>query len=107
MLEYILGGLLILASLILIIVVLFQDNKNKKGLSGAITGGADNFFGKSQASKNERILSMVTAIVAIVFVIAVLVSFVFQSKFNYDVNSGNTGTTVTDTADDHEGHDHE
>lgn len=106
MLETILGIILSVLAIALSVVVLLQDGKNKKGLSGAITGGADSFFGKNQTNKKEQVLSKITAIVAIVFVIVVLVSFVFQNRFDYNVNGGNTGNVgVTDT--DHEGHDHE
>ena len=107
MLEYILGGILIAASLILIVAVLFQESKNKKGLSGAITGGADNFFGKNQTNKNEQVLSKITAIVAIVFVLVVVVSFIFQSRFDYNVESGTSNGGITVTDDDHAGHDHD
>lgn len=107
MLETILGIILIAASLILIVAVLFQESKNKKGLSGAITGGADNFFGKNQTNKNEQVLSKITAIVAIVFVLVVVVSFVFQSRFDYNVESGTNNGGITITDDDHAGHDHD
>ena len=67
LMEYVLGGILILASLFLIVAVLLQSGKGKKGLSGAIAGGSDSFFGKNQADTNEKKLAKLTAIVAIVF----------------------------------------
>ncbi|MBP3378330.1 MAG: preprotein translocase subunit SecG [Clostridia bacterium] len=101
--EYVLGILLILASLILIVAVLLQSGKGKKGLSGAIAGGSDSFFGKNQADSNEKKLAKITTIVAIVFVVAVIVAFVFQNRFeqNVDPNAG-----YSQVEDDHEGHDH-
>ena len=101
--EYVLGILLILASLILIVAVLLQSGKGKKGLSGAIAGGSDSFFGKNQADSREKKLAKLTAIVAIVFVVAVIVAFVFQNRFeqNVDPNAG-----YSQVEDDHEGHDH-
>lgn len=105
MLEIILGIILIVASLILVVAVLFQSGKNKKGLSGAITGGADNFFGKNQTNKKDQLLSKITTIVAIVFAVIVIVSLVFQNRFEYNVGN-NSSVGVTDT-DDHAGHDHE
>jgi preprotein translocase subunit SecG len=104
LMEYVLGGILILASLILIGAVLFQSGKGKKGLSGAIAGGSDSFFGKNQADTNEKKLAKLTAIVAIVFVIAVIIAFVFQNRFEQTVNP-NAG--YTEVEDDHAGHDHE
>ena len=103
LMEYVLGILLILASLILIVAVLLQSGKGKKGLSGAIAGGSDSFFGKNQADSNEKKLAKITTIVAIVFVVAVIVAFVFQNRFeqNVDPNAG-----YSQVEDDHEGHDH-
>lgn len=107
MFETIIGIVLIIASLFLVVAVLMQSGKGKKGLSGAITGGADDFFGKNQSTKKERALSKATTIVAIVFVVIVIVAYVFQNKFEFNVNANNSGAGVTDTADDHAGHDHE
>ena len=102
--EYVLGGILILASLFLIVAVLLQSGKGKKGLSGAIAGGSDSFFGKNQADTNEKKLAKLTAIVAIVFVIAVIIAFVFQNRFELTVNP-NAG--YTEVEDEHAGHDHD
>ena len=103
--EYVLGGILILASLFLIVAVLLQSGKGKKGLSGAIAGGSDSFFGKNQADSNEKKLSKLTTIVAVIFVIVVVIAFVFQNRFNQtvDPNAGYTDTTdTTETTDDHD-----
>ena len=101
--EYVLGILLILASLFLIVAVLLQSGKGKKGLSGAIAGGSDSFFGKNQADSREKKLAKITTIVAIVFVVAVIVAFVFQNRFEQTVDP-NAGYSQVE--DDHEGHDH-
>ena len=103
--EYVLGILLILASLILIVAVLLQSGKGKKGLSGAIAGGSDSFFGKNQADSKEKKLAKLTTIVAIIFVVAVIIAFVFQNRFEQTVNP-NAGYTETEDAHDHD-HDHE
>ncbi len=97
--EYVLGGILILASLFLIVAVLLQSGKGKKGLSGAIAGGSDSFFGKNQADSNEKKLSKLTTIVAVIFVIVVVIAFVFQNRFNQTVDP-NAG--YTETTDDHD-----
>ena len=105
MFETIIGIILIVASLFLVVAVLMQEGKGKKGLSGAITGGADDFFGKNQTSKKDRVLSKATTVVAIVFVVIVIVAYVFQNKFEYNVNAGTSGTAgITETTDD--GHNH-
>ena len=46
-LEIILAVLLILSSVILTVVILMQESR-QAGLSGAIAGGADTFFGRSE-----------------------------------------------------------
>ena len=65
-------GLIVLA-LFLIVVVLLQESKSA-GLSGAIAGGADTFFGKHKGRTMEAKLVKVTKYVAIVFFILTLVS---------------------------------
>ncbi len=71
------GIILIIAAVFLIVAVLMQDGKSHN-LSGAIAGGAETFFGKSKASTINKKLSTLTTIVAIVFVILVLVSYLIQ-----------------------------
>ena len=44
-LQYILSIVIIIISVIIIVLVLFQESK-QEGLSGAIAGAADSFFGK-------------------------------------------------------------
>ena len=99
--EYVLGILLILASLFLIVAVLLQSGKGKKGLSGAIAGGSDSFFGKNQADSKEKKLAKLTTIVAIIFVVAVIIAFVFQNRFEQTVDL-NAGYTETEDAHDHD-----
>lgn len=72
-LEIILGILLILSSLIIIVVVLAQESRHA-GLSGAIAGGADTFFGKNKGRTIEARLEKFTKIFAIFFFILILVS---------------------------------
>ena len=51
----------------------------------------------------EKKLAKLTTIVAIVFVVAVIVAFVFQNRFEQTVDP-NAGYSQVE--DDHEGHDH-
>ncbi len=65
--------LLIIVSLALIAVVLLQSSKSS-GLSGAISGGAEQLFGKQKARGIDLILHRVTIVLAILFfVLALLV----------------------------------
>ncbi|MBQ7335034.1 MAG: preprotein translocase subunit SecG [Clostridia bacterium] len=73
--EYILGGVLILMSVLLVAMILFQSAKDKR-LSGSIAGGAETFFGKTKGTSMDKVLSKltivasaITAVVAIVLVI--------------------------------------
>ena len=69
--QYVLGAVLIILAIILIISVLLQESRSA-GLSGAISGGADTFFGKSKGRTMEQKLVKLTKISAIVFFILTL-----------------------------------
>lgn len=69
--EIILGIMLMLCSLVIIMVVLLQESHNA-GLSGAIAGGADTFFGKNKGRTAEQKLVKITKIAAIVFFVLTL-----------------------------------
>ena len=56
-------------SLALVVVVLMQHGK-QQGLSGAIAGGAETFFGKNKGRTIDAMLKKVTAVVAALFIIS-------------------------------------
>ena len=62
---------MIVASLFLIVVVLLQ-NGAQQGL-GAISGGAETFFGSGKATAADKIFARLTSVVGVIFVIAALV----------------------------------
>ena len=64
--------LFLIASLFLVVVILFQSGKSA-GISGAIGGGADNFFAKGKAKTLDAKLAKMTKWVALVFVVLALV----------------------------------
>lgn len=68
----------LILSLILIAVVLLQSGK-AQGLSGAIAGGSETFFGKNKGRTIDAILSKWTSVVAILFLVTSIVLF-FMSK---------------------------
>ena len=70
-LQYVLGAVLIILAIFLIIVVLLQESRSA-GLSGAISGGADTFFGKSKGRTMEQKLVKLTKISAIAFFVLTL-----------------------------------
>jgi len=78
MIEYIFGGLLLAMALFLIVAVMMQSGKDKK-LSGAIGGGADTFFNKGKATRNEKRLARLTTVVAVLFAVSVIVMYIVVS----------------------------
>ena len=75
MLHTVLIILLVITCISLIAVVLLQSGKSA-GLSGAISGGAEQLFGKQKARGLDLILHRVTIVLSILFfVLTVLVSF--------------------------------
>ena len=72
--EIAFGVILLVLALALVALVLFQSGKDKR-LSGTIAGGAETFFGKTKGTDVSKTLSTVTAIVAAVFAVLVLVMY--------------------------------
>lgn len=71
------GIILIVFAVFLVVAVLMQDGKSHN-LSGAIAGGSETFFGKSKAASINKKLSVATTVIAIVFALLVLVSYLIQ-----------------------------
>lgn len=71
--EIILGIVLILLSVAIIVLVLLQEGKSA-GLSGAIAGGAETFFGKNKSRTMESKLVLITKVIAISFFVLALVA---------------------------------
>jgi preprotein translocase subunit SecG len=63
--------LLIIVSIALIVVVLLQSGKSA-GLSGAISGGAEQLFGKQKARGLDLVLHRVTIALSVLFFILTL-----------------------------------
>lgn len=66
MMHTVLITLLIIVAVALIVVVLLQSGKSS-GLSGAISGGAEQLFGKQKARGLDLILHNTTIVLAILF----------------------------------------
>lgn len=71
--EIILGIILLLLSVAIIVLVLLQEGKSA-GLSSAIAGGAETFFGKNKSRTMESKLVLITKIIAISFFVLALVA---------------------------------
>ena len=72
--HYVFGAVLILISVIITIVVLMREGRSQN-LSGAITGGADSFVGKSKGRTIEGKLERLTKWLIVVFFVIVLAAF--------------------------------
>lgn len=72
-LQYVLAIVTIVVSVIIILLVLLQESK-QQGLSGAIAGAADTFFGKNKGRTMEAKLEKFTKIAGGVFFVLALVS---------------------------------
>ncbi|MBO7293068.1 MAG: preprotein translocase subunit SecG [Clostridia bacterium] len=76
--TYVIIALLLLTGLFVVVAVLLQQGKSKGGLSGTIVGGAETFYGKDKSMQRDKLLSRLTTIASIVFVVLVLVVYVCQ-----------------------------
>jgi len=63
--------LLLIVALALIVVVLLQSGKSA-GLSGAISGGAEQLFGKQKARGMDLVLHRVTIVLSVLFFVLAL-----------------------------------
>jgi len=70
---------LALASIILIISILMQKS-NSAGLSGSIGGGAEQLFGKKKSQGYEGILSKISTVAAILFILLSLAIVMLQKQ---------------------------
>ena len=73
-LEIVMGIILLVFALFLIVSVLLQSAKDKR-LSGAIAGGAESFLGKDRGSRLDKLLNIITPIVAGIFAVLVIVMY--------------------------------
>lgn len=75
MLHTVLITLLVIVSIGLIVVVLLQSGKSA-GLSGAISGGAEQLFGKQKARGLDLVLHRMTVVLSVLFfVLTVTVAY--------------------------------
>lgn len=72
-LQYVLSLVIIVVALAIIVLVILQESKTK-GLSGAIAGGADTFFGKNKGRTMDAKLQTLTKVAGGLFFILALVS---------------------------------
>jgi len=69
--------LLIIVSILMILLVLLQAGKGN-GLSGAISGGAEQLFGKQKARGFDLVLQRTTVIVSVLFFVLTIAVTYFK-----------------------------
>lgn len=96
--DYIIGGLLLLMAVFLVVAIMLQSGKGK-GLSGTIAGGSgDSYYGKNKGRTRDQMLSRLTTVVAIVFVVLVLLLYIFQGKIGGTQSTSSTAGTSSQTS---------
>ena len=76
-----LGIILIVLAVVLVVCVLLQSGKDKK-LSSTITGSADTFFAKGKSKSKDKVLSRITTILSVVFVLLTVVTVIVITALN-------------------------
>lgn len=75
--QTVLAVIMIIASLFLTFTILMQSG-SRQGMSGAISGGAETFFGSGKAKGMDAMLNKLTIVVAIVFVVLAVILNITQ-----------------------------
>lgn len=78
--KIVLAAIYVVLCIALVIIVLFQNSK-QQGLSGAIAGTAETFFGKNKGRTIDAKLRKWTAVGAIAFLVLSLVLAFLVVKF--------------------------
>ena len=73
--HFLIGGILIVASILIVVLVMLQESR-QAGLSGAIAGGSDSFYEKNKGRSKEARLAFLTKIFAVVFFVVTLVAVI-------------------------------
>ena len=94
--EYIIGGILIVFSVLIILVVLLQEGKQSN--LGVISGGGDSFLDGGTAKTWEMRLAKWTRTIAIVFFALVLAGMLVTKFLSKDALAGAADDTSTTTS---------
>jgi preprotein translocase subunit SecG len=68
------GAVLVVLAIVITVLVLLQNSK-KTGLTSVVGGGSDTFAAKNKLGMKDKKLSKITTILAIVFAVVALVSY--------------------------------
>lgn len=80
-LQYVLGSLLIAMAVALVLLVLFQSDKDSR-MSGTISGSSsDTYYGQNKGRSRDKLLSRLTIIVGIIFVGTLLAAYILYARY--------------------------
>ena len=80
-LQYVMGSALIAMAVALVLLVLFQSDKDTR-MSGTISGGSsDTYYGQNKGRSRDKLLSRLTIVVGLVFTVALLVAYVLIARY--------------------------
>ena len=99
MFNTVIGILLLISAVFLVVSILLQSSKSHK-MPGTIAGGAETFFGKTKGTSIDRVLQKLTAVVAVIFCLLVIVMYVAQDTGAANNSENTTAAEETTVADD-------
>ena len=91
--EWIIGSVLIVASLVIILVVLLQEGRQAN--VGVISGAADTFLDKGAAKTLDQKLAKWTKVIAIAFFVLVLAGMLITTFLSNEAISNNNGSSTS------------
>ena len=94
--EYIIGAILILASLLVIFVVLLQEGKQSN--VGVISGSSDSYMDKGGAKTLDQKLAKWTKIIAISFFVLVFAGMLVSKFLSAEDLKPESNTTTTSSS---------
>lgn len=84
--EIVMMILLLVMGVFLVVSMLLQ--KSKKGLSSTISGGMDTYYDRDGSARTQRLLNLITTVVAVAFIVIVFVVYAIQPNYG-DIITGN------------------
>ena len=106
---YLVSSIVLLISAIVLVVVILIQSNSSKGLSGAIAGGSDTFYGRNKGKSIDKKLMIVTIVLTVLFAILSLAVFSLQTNsatieewWNNLINNSqsSSGGSVTEDEED-------
>lgn len=96
-LEYIIGGILLVLAIALVCVIGLQQSKRKSGLSGSIAGNgaSESYLSRNKISNKETFHKKLTMILAIIFVVLVVVLYIVGSVDPAEETSDTSSSAAT------------